>query len=271
MSGKRPPRDGGERPANAPRSPSGASSDQRPRPRLRPPQGRRTRPAAARRAVDPQLTVDEALLFEANRRISVREGKRTVEISVRQAVVRAVATNALNGKPSGPQLAFLQRVAAAEARREATQQALFKCMLEYKTYWEEARAAGETPSRLLPLHPEDVQLDWAAGRVIINGPQSEMEHAHWADMHARRAAAVEELAELRAEMAQVGGGSLRGVYEDELAFEQMKIDLVDACFPSESVRRQVGFDLQASREKYQAQRAADRAANGRTRTRRRAP
>lgn len=193
-----------------------ASADPGPRPRPR-----RGPPGSALQHAGPQLTVDETLLLEANRRISVREGKQTVELTMLQAVVRTMGGNALRGRPAGPQLMFLRLVQAAEARQEATQQELFKCMLEYKAHWEETRAAGETPLRLLPLHPDDVKLDWATGQVRINGPSSEAEHAHWAMMRAKRDAAAEELAELREEMAQEDPApGLRGVYEDEIAFSR---------------------------------------------------
>ena len=85
----------------------------------------RPRKQAAEPASHTQKTVEDVLLDEAQRLVSIREGDKVVKLSTIQAVVRGLAVSAIKGDRRS-QLAFRELTETVETRRRDRNNATFK-------------------------------------------------------------------------------------------------------------------------------------------------
>ena len=122
-----------------------------------------------------QQSLNDLVLAEADRRISVREGDSAREMSVQEALVRSMAVSAIKGDRFFAKL-YQQMLATAQKERGEQQQCLFEAACEYKWGWEKefARCEKEGLPQPEPLpHPNDIRIDFAAGAVSFVGPITE--------------------------------------------------------------------------------------------------
>jgi hypothetical protein len=185
---------------------------------------------------------------------------------MRQATVRALGVRGLQGDTRAL-LAYARMVREAEVRTTADVRemliSLAQLRLEYAAA--QARAPGKTPP---PPHPDDLQFDWEALDIRINGPLDEAEVAEWADKQARRATLAAEIATARQSLTEAGiSPEQRQTLEFAIALNEGAVRIIDACYPPEDVRRQPGFDLEAQRHRDQLGSPAGRAGAARWRWR----
>ena len=118
------------------------------------------------------------ILDEAYRGIDIREGDRTLTVPMAQAVMRAIAHNAVKGKHFSQKL-FAELVGDIERASFQLNAEYFRSAVTYKDAWEaELRRRKTHGITSLPdpvPHPDHLVLDARAGTVRIIGPMTREE------------------------------------------------------------------------------------------------
>lgn len=118
------------------------------------------------------------ILDEAYRGINIRDGDRTLTVPMTQAVMRAIAHNAVKGRHQSQKL-FAELVGGIEAENKALHHAHLEAMIEYKVQWEkelDRRARLGITGLPEPLpHPDQVVIDIRKGTATVNGPYTNEE------------------------------------------------------------------------------------------------
>jgi hypothetical protein len=168
-------------------------------PKGRPKGARNKRPALY------EERLKDIILDEAYRTIPMREGGRSVNIPVAQAVMRAIAVNAAKGNTRSQRL-FAQLLADTETSRKLLHDEWLETALEYKLNWQEELDRRER-LRITDLkdplpHPDHIVFDHRTGAVRIEGPSTKEQKAHYDRVRRLRDDSQHELdhlLELRAE------------------------------------------------------------------------
>ena len=208
-------------------------------PKGRPPRKREAQQAALR-------TMDEIWMEQARRKVSYIENGQKYEVEATELIVRSIVVAAAKGDHKA-QKTFLREGKEAQKRIEEAAQAYLARMVEYNSRAQrqlrqcqlEARPAPE----LVP-HPDDIVIDIIAGTVTLNGPTTPAEKVEWDMQFASRAAAQEELRQLRATRPRAAN---KAAHQRCIQDEQDRIDDVNRTYPDEQIRRAPGFDLNAWR------------------------
>jgi hypothetical protein len=192
--------------------------------------------------------LDDILLKEALRPITLRENDQVIEIPMIQAVFRSLGVAAVKGHHRS-QLALANMVKQVQAARYEDRKQLFQTAAEYKDSWREAFAEcdrrGDPRPEPVP-HPDEIILELNTMEVRFNGPATDDEKAHWDSMLKRKAQALEEIAHYRQRLKRPG--RYAEFYEAELRAEEEIVKLVDTIIPDEATRRRPGFDIRKWRE-----------------------
>lgn len=220
------------------------------------PRGRpRKQPALERpRIVDPLLThhMADLVLAEAIRPIQIRENDEIIELPLIQAVIRSLGVAALKGSHRA-QIAITGMVKAVQEKTLEERAVVYRAALDYKDSWEEVfkqcDARGEPRPEPVP-HPHEISVDSKTLKVTINGPETEDEKKQWDRMRDRRAAALDEVAELKQRLKRKSRYS--DFDREEMEREQRMADMIGAVLPDEKIRRQPGFDMKRWREQQEA-------------------
>ena len=225
----------------------GRSGNPRGRPRKQPSLERPT-------SVDPVLThhLADLVLAEAIRPIQIRENDEIIELPLIQAVVRSLGVAALKGSHRA-QIAITGMVKAVQDKTLEERGVVYRAALAYKDSWEEVfqrcDARGEPRPDPVP-HPHEVMVDTKTLKVTINGPETDDEKKEWDRMFQRRAAALDEVAELKQRLKRKSKYS--DFYQAEMEAEQRMADMIGAVLPDEKTRRQPGFNMKRWRERQAA-------------------
>ncbi len=143
-----------------------------------------------RRPAFHEQRMQEIILEEAYRTITVRDGDRNVTVPMAQAIIRSLAVNAAKGQHRAQRL-FAELLAVTERARADLHDRYLDAALDYKIAWERelARrdAVGITDlSPPLP-HPDHVLVDVRNGTIRIAGPATKAEKAEWDAMLSEKA------------------------------------------------------------------------------------
>jgi Family of unknown function (DUF5681) len=138
---------------------------------------------------------------EANRMIQIHDAKgKKQNITIKRAVIRAIAVNALKGHQRSQRL-FTELVDETEEIEQQARRATFEGAWKYKEFWTteiaRCRANGLPLPHPLP-HPDDVKLDFVTLEITIAGPMTKEEKIFWDSWREIRNAMNEEVEELRA-------------------------------------------------------------------------
>lgn len=187
--------------------------------------------------------LEELVLREAYRPITLRENGELVELPMIQAVLRSLGLAAVKGSHRA-QIAITQMISAVEAKQYEVQRGYVLAMLEYKEVWKEefdrCDENGEPRPDPFP-HPDDVQVDLNTGEVIYNGPYLDSQKVAWNKLKERREDAIQENADLERLTRRQPGR--REVFERIIAANNKIIKMVDDNFPDEQTRRVPGFNI----------------------------
>lgn len=230
------------------------------------PRGRPKRPKPTNQPLDPSSQPTERLILkEAYRTVTVREGETTIELPVIQAAMRSLAISAMKGSRLS-QKALTEIVRAAEARERNETLETMEAAIEYKQNWsgelDRLRGLGQPEPLLLP-HPEDIEVDFRNGGVIVTGPMNTEEKESHDKRLARRDAAQEEVSEFARRFKLARNSKMKQMWLDWWHQEQMIYDLLNDGLRGRYKRALVDRSHKegASREgkaleQYQAQKAA---------------
>lgn len=144
------------------------------------------------------------VLEEAYRMITVRDGDRPIELPMIQAVIRSVGLNAAKGHQRSQKM-FADLLQWVERENKALSDEYLSTAIDYKKEWmrelRHRELTGRTGPEPLP-HPDDIIINMKTGLVEIHGPMTPEEKVQWDWMRARKAECDEEIAELRAMLAE---------------------------------------------------------------------
>ncbi len=156
----------------------------------------RGRPTKRKKVVPaPTPSVQDFVLMEAYRPITIRENNEPVTLPMIQAVVRSLGVAAVKGSHRA-QIAITGMVQAIEQGLLDDRRALMNAILEYKHGWrevfEQRDRDGEPRPEPVP-HPDDLRVDGRTGEVIYNGPFDDAEKAAWDKFQVRKQDTLEEI------------------------------------------------------------------------------
>lgn len=116
------------------------------------------------------------IIDDAYRGIEVKEGPRTVKVSMAKAFVRATMVSAAKGGIHAQRLAT-ELIRNAEAANRADHEYWVQVLRDYKDYWdaelERRRKAGITDLPDPIPHPDHIYFDFEEGTVVISGPKDQ--------------------------------------------------------------------------------------------------
>jgi len=139
------------------------------------------------------------VLEEAYRAIRINDGDKQVKVPMAQAIVRAVAVNAVKGQQRAQRL-FTEMLTTTERENKALHDQWMDVAMTYKIEWdrelERRRQFGITDLPDPLPHPDHIVLDLHAGTVRVAGPSTKEEKALWDLIKGRRKDFEEELREL---------------------------------------------------------------------------
>lgn len=166
---------------------------------------------------------------EAYRTIRINDGDRQIKVSMAQAIVRAIAVNAVKGQQRAQKL-FTEILTATERENRADYLSWVEALLAYKSVWEEElkrrRAQGITGLPEPVPHPDKIIADPRAGTVQIVGPQSELERDQWNMLKSRRGAIEATLRRLE-EQAEDPRSPDRKAILKRIKLEKRTLDHID--------------------------------------------
>jgi hypothetical protein len=148
-------------------------------------------------------SLEDIIITEAYRNVTVNDGDRRVSMPMAQAIVRALAVSAAKGNIRSQAL-FSEMLNITEGKRLKEQQALFQAAVDYKIRWEEElelrRQKGIAGPAPFP-HPDHVILDMKTGTVQIKGPLTKEEKVEWDCLVDRKKGWELEVAEIKKMLA----------------------------------------------------------------------
>ena len=120
----------------------------------------------------------EIVLEEAYRMIGVRDGMREVKVPMAQAIVRAMAVNAVKGQQRAQRL-FTEPLITIEQEKRREFGEVLDGVLKYKLNWdrefERREALGITGPEPIP-HPDHIRIDARNWKITMHGPMTREEH-----------------------------------------------------------------------------------------------
>lgn len=172
------------------------------------------------------------ILDEAYRTIKVRDGDRNVSVPMAQAIVRSLAVNAAKGSHRAQRL-FTELLETVETDLRRAHDSYLETAIEYKNSWEieiaHCKARGTEPPEPIP-HPDDIEINFRTGEVIIKGPFTKEEKQRWDRLRERKAEFQAEAVELREELKDPNC-EYREQIEDELAHAERIVAIISRAFP----------------------------------------
>lgn len=141
------------------------------------------------------------ILEEAYRAIRINDGDRQIKVPMAQAIIRAVAVNAVKGQQRAQRL-FTELLTTTERENKALNDEWLEVAITYKVEWErelDRRQRSGITGLADPLpHPDHVIIDMNTGTVRLTGPSTKEEKALFDLIRGRKAEFEEELRDLEA-------------------------------------------------------------------------
>jgi len=168
----------------------------------------------------------EIVLEEAYREIPIRDGDKTVKMSVAQAAIRSLGVNAAKGRVRAQEV-FAELIATTEASERRLHEELLQAAIEYKTYWEtqieRSKREGLPPPEPLP-HPDDIVIDLQTGNVYFTGPRTPEEKEDWDRMTAFVRKTRQRLADCETALAEATDPDERAAIGEDIAHLREALD-----------------------------------------------
>lgn len=163
----------------------------------------------------------EIVIAEAYRPIRINEGARQITVSMAQAVIRAVAVNAVKGQHRSQRL-FAELLGQTEAANKAIHDQMLQTAIDYKDRWEKAianaKARGLPEPDPLP-HPDHVEINPHTGEVRFNGPLTKEQREAGRKLVKLYIDGEDELALLQDERRKTRSDKSRAFITEEIARE----------------------------------------------------
>jgi hypothetical protein len=174
------------------------------------------------------------VLEEAYRSITINEKGRQVSILMAQAVMRAMAHNAVKGHARAQRL-FTELLTHTERENKRLADHWLETAIEYKVDWERElfrrhhHGITHLPDPL--PHPDDIRINMRDGTVQVTGPMQKEEVAHWEKLRAMKAEQIAEVAYYEAELKKDLSSAERAGCEQELDHARDMLTIVGRVVP----------------------------------------
>ena len=191
------------------------------------------------------MDIDNLVMQEATRPISIREGDKVIELPAIQAVMRSLGVAAVKGNHRA-QLAFKEMTESAMLKKQNLKFEYFKTMFEYKMSWEARFAECDRNDEPRPApvpHPDDIIIDSVAGEARVVGPQDDHQKRFWDLMYERKKLALLEIDRQRKLLKRFP--DQQPTIEEKIARMQDTIYFVDLHCPEEIIRRAPLYDKES--------------------------
>ena len=175
----------------------------------------------------------DIILEEAYRTIKLREGEKSITVSIAQAVVRSLAVNAAKGQHRAQRL-FAELLGATETANKRLHDEWLEVAITYKNEWEQElerrRQLGIDAPEPIP-HPDDIEIDMRTGQILIKGPMTREEKDGLDKLRKRKADFELQLAELRRELIDDTNHEYRRFIKDEIAHTERILGIIRRVIP----------------------------------------
>ncbi|EYD74329.1 hypothetical protein Rumeso_04110 [Rubellimicrobium mesophilum DSM 19309] len=147
--------------------------------------------------------LQQIVLEEAYRTITVRDGERAVTVPMAQAIIRSMAVNAAKGQHRAQRL-FAELLVGTETANRRRHDEFLNAAMQYKVEWErelwrrERLGITDLPPPL--PHPDHVVIDIRAGTARITGPATPEEKALYDQVARDKAELERNMARLRRQL-----------------------------------------------------------------------
>ena len=171
----------------------------------------------------------EIVLEEAYRMIGVRDGLREVKVPMAQAIIRALAVNAVKGQQRAQRL-FTELLVTTEREKRCEQYELLEVMFDYKRKWDQELQRRRTLGIVAPdpiPHPDHIRIDLRNGNLEILGPLTKEEQADLEVWRRYRQVFVEGNESLRTLLAEGCDEWTPEEMEEQIRGNQQCIDIID--------------------------------------------
>jgi hypothetical protein len=193
----------------------------------------RGRPKGAKNRV-PALNEERLksiILEEAYRAIRINDGDRQIKVPMAQAIVRAVAVNAVKGQQRAQRL-FTEMLTTTERENLALHNEFLDVAMTYKVEWERElerrRRIGITDLPEPLPHPDHIVLDTRLGTIRITGPSTKEEKALYDLIKDRREDFEAELRDLE-ELAKDPNYPHRDLVLKDLEHTKKVLKIIEAA------------------------------------------
>jgi hypothetical protein len=165
------------------------------------------------------------VLNEARRKVQANDATGPLTITMIEAAIRALAVNAVKGNVRA-QREFIAATRAAEREENADQASLLVGVIEYRLGYEaELKRRKELGIKGpdLVLHPDDMVIEQATGKLHIRGPATAKETVRWQQL---RESARADLRELKARRADPNHRNTQKI-SDQIVMAERTLKIIE--------------------------------------------
>lgn len=189
----------------------------------------RPKGARTRSHTDCGERLKDIVLEEAYRMIGVRDGLREVKVPMAQAIVRAMAVNAVKGQQRAQRL-FTELLATTEREKMRAHFEVVESLFDYKLAWDRELARRAANGIVAPdpiPHPDQIRIDLRAGTFEIRGPLSKEEQADLEIWRGYRQVIVDGNESLSSLQEEGFDQWSPGEYEEQIRDNNRCIEIID--------------------------------------------
>ena len=168
-------------------------------------------------------------LQEAYRKITIRDGDGTVELTMAEAVLRSIGLNAAKGDKRSQKM-FTELLRTVETENKALHDEYLNTVIEYKASAEKEIARctslGIEPPEMYP-HPDHIHIDMRTGEAVVRGPFTRDEKKIWDQARRFKEKIDEEIERLKGMLKkEPGNKNLRKMLQQNLGIHKRMADLL---------------------------------------------
>ena len=172
--------------------------------------------------------LNQLILQEADRKVSILEGGKTKKITIIEANIRSMANNGAKGNIRAA-VHFTTIVKTIEDQNASDHWELMRNAIHYKENWYEElgrqKSLGLKGPKPLP-HPDHVQIDRITGDVWFTGPATKDQDARYKKLQHMEGECNEGIRELEKILAGPRNKKIRKFIEIEIEFERRKSEAI---------------------------------------------
>jgi hypothetical protein len=179
--------------------------------------------------------VQDIILEEAYREITIHEGEKTFSIPIIKAAIRSLAMKSAKGQYPAQKL-FLKLVDKVETSRRKEKLDLYESAIEYQRDWEIEIKRAEEHNSLIPdpiPHPKHIKINPYNSNVEIIGPMTKDIKRSWDILVALKLDWQKELNSLQEEFSKKKNIKCRDAIKSDIEHYEDLVDLIRKQIPDD--------------------------------------